>query len=150
MWWHYGWHTELCIKRFGIKSWPGHCVLYLGMTFTHLHSPVTATLSTQDFNWVLENCQESLTKIWPEIPHPGEVVIKPLHSCGKQLYKFFKTEESVYVGKAFQSCRIDMVHQHGHHFNVLAHLFDSCDSVEMILTYFKLLCGTEHRIIIFT
>ena len=71
---------------------------------------------------------------WPEIPHPGEVVIKPLHSCGNQLYKFFKTEESVYVGKAFQSCRIDMVHQHGHHFNVLTHLFDSCDSVEMILT----------------
>ena len=44
-----------------------------------------------------------------------------LHSCGKQLYKFIGTEESVYIGKAFQSYRTDLVYQHGHHFNVLVH-----------------------------
>ena len=33
--------------------------------------------------------------------------MEPLHSCGKQLCKFIGTEESIYIGKAFQSYRTD-------------------------------------------
>ena len=85
-------------ERSGFKSWPGHCVVFLGQD-----TLLSQCFSPHRSKWVPANCQGNLTKCWGVTcdglaSHPGGVAI------------FFVATETGYattVGATRLVCRLN-------------------------------------------